>query len=140
MNATEATVAAQEQALSAVRATQETVVTFLKPFAALAEPLFDATSGAPLRRQAALAYHRRRAVVRLRDRCPRRSEGFRAGADRPAAQQPCPVAGPQDHHDQGSLSSAGFVAATAIESWRDVPPRPALVCRRRHPLDRPRYG
>ncbi len=47
MNPTEATVAAQEQALSAVRATQETVVTFLKPFAALAEPLFDATSALP---------------------------------------------------------------------------------------------
>ncbi len=47
MNTTDATAAAQEQALSAVRATQETIVTFLKPFASLAEPLFDATSGLP---------------------------------------------------------------------------------------------
>ncbi len=47
MNATEATAAAQEQALSAVRATQETIVTFLKPFASLAEPMFDAANGLP---------------------------------------------------------------------------------------------
>jgi hypothetical protein len=47
VNATEATAAAQEQTLSAVRATQETIVTFLKPFAALAEPIFGAASGLP---------------------------------------------------------------------------------------------
>ena len=47
MNATDAAAAAQEQALSAVRSTQETVIGLLKPFAALAEPLFDATSALP---------------------------------------------------------------------------------------------
>lgn len=35
------TATAQEQALTAVRTAQEAVVTALKPFAALSEPLFD---------------------------------------------------------------------------------------------------
>ena len=47
MNTTDATAAAQEQALSAVRATQETIVTFLKPFASLAEPLSTPPAGCP---------------------------------------------------------------------------------------------
>jgi hypothetical protein len=47
MNATEATAAAQEQALSAIRTTQETIVSFLKPFAALAEPVFDTANALP---------------------------------------------------------------------------------------------
>jgi hypothetical protein len=47
IDATDATAAAQEQALSAIRTTQETIVTFLKPFAALAEPIFDATNALP---------------------------------------------------------------------------------------------
>ena len=46
-DATAATAAAQEQTLSAIRTTQETIVSFLKPFAAMAEPIFDATSGLP---------------------------------------------------------------------------------------------
>ncbi len=46
-DATDAAAAAQEQTLSAIRTTQETIVTFLKPFAAMAEPIFDATSGLP---------------------------------------------------------------------------------------------
>ncbi len=50
MNATDAAdaaAAAQEQALAAIRTTQETIVTFLEPFAALVEPIFDATSALP---------------------------------------------------------------------------------------------
>jgi hypothetical protein len=47
MNATEATAAAQEQALSAIRTTQETIVTFLKPFAAMTEPIFDSAAALP---------------------------------------------------------------------------------------------
>jgi hypothetical protein len=47
MNATEATAAAQEQTLSALRTTQENIVTFLKPFAAITEPIFDTANALP---------------------------------------------------------------------------------------------
>ncbi len=47
MNATEATAAAQEQTISALRTTQENIVTFLKPFAAITEPIFDTASALP---------------------------------------------------------------------------------------------
>jgi hypothetical protein len=41
MSVNSITATAQEQALSAVRTAQEAVVTALKPFASLTEPLFD---------------------------------------------------------------------------------------------------
>ena len=47
MNATEATAAAQEQTLSAIRTTQENIVSFLKPFAAVTEPIFDTANALP---------------------------------------------------------------------------------------------
>jgi hypothetical protein len=47
MNATEATAAAQEQALSAIRTTQENIVSFLKPFVAMAEPVFETANAMP---------------------------------------------------------------------------------------------
>jgi hypothetical protein len=47
MNTTDATAAAQEQTLSAIRTAQENFVSFIKPFAAMVEPIFDATSGLP---------------------------------------------------------------------------------------------
>ena len=47
MNATEATAAAQEQTLSAIRTTQENIISFLKPFAAITEPIFDTANALP---------------------------------------------------------------------------------------------
>jgi hypothetical protein len=47
VNASEATAAAQEQTLSAIRTTQENILTFLKPFAAITEPIFDTANALP---------------------------------------------------------------------------------------------
>ncbi len=47
MNATEATAAAQEQTLSALRTAQENIVSLLKPFAAVTEPIFDTANALP---------------------------------------------------------------------------------------------
>ena len=135
VNATEATVAAQEQALSAVRATQETIVTFLKPFASLAEPMFDAANGLPFADRAAHPLRRRRAVVRL---CGRRPGSPESSPCPSSACFPVPLRRRLPPGRPRRPEPVVVAAATAGRAWRDVPPlvMPSLSRRRRFRVSR----